>query len=135
MEERRDRYPSINALLCVLNLLYRTSSQLATTVLYYVQLNLTAHNQQCYIVIALHIQYFEIIFLLKTAFMQSQRLSELLKSEDEMYIEELSNMKETPLERQARMRERARVLKEAREKERLAFVEEKLEQKWRQKDG
>ena len=67
--------------------------------------------------------------------MQSQRLSELLKSEDEMYIEELSNMKETPLERQARMRERARVLKEAREKERLAFVEEKLEQKWRQKDG
>ena len=40
-------------------------------------------------------------------------------------------MKETPLERQARMRERAKVLKEAREKERLALVEEKLEQKWR----
>eukprot|EP00731_Ephydatia_muelleri_P034004 Em0044g24a len=58
------------------------------------------------------------------------KLSELLKAEEEMYTGELSNMKETPLERQARMRERAKVLKEAREKERLALVEEKLEQKW-----
>lgn len=59
------------------------------------------------------------------------RLSELLKAEEEKYVEELSNMRETPLERQARMRERAKDLKEAREKERLALVEEKLEQKWR----
>lgn len=38
---------------------------------------------------------------------------------------------ETVLERQAKMRERAKMLRDRREAERLAFVEKKLDQRWR----
>ena len=48
-----------------------------------------------------------------------------------MYFAEMASKQETPLERQARMRERARFLREKREEERLAFAEQKLEQRWR----
>ena len=43
----------------------------------------------------------------------------------------MAGKQETPLERQAKMRERAHRLKEKREAERLALVEQKLEQRWR----
>ena len=46
-------------------------------------------------------------------------------------MSEVASKQETMLERQARMRERARSLREKREKERLDFVEDKLEQRWR----
>lgn len=46
-------------------------------------------------------------------------------------MEEVTSKQETPLERQARMRERVRSLREKRETERQALVEEKLEQRWR----
>ena len=45
---------------------------------------------------------------------------------------EIAAKQETPLERQAKMRERAKQLRERRESERLALVEDKLEQRWRQ---
>ncbi len=51
--------------------------------------------------------------------------------EEEQQLAELVGMQETQLERQARMRERARTLKDKREVERLALVEEKLNQRWR----
>lgn len=59
------------------------------------------------------------------------RLRELLKSEEEQYLQEISSKQETVLERQAKMRERARMLRERRESERLALVEKKLDQRWR----
>ena len=59
------------------------------------------------------------------------RLRELLKSEEEQYLQEISSKQETVLERQAKMRERARMLRERRESERMALVEKKLDQRWR----
>ena len=59
------------------------------------------------------------------------RLRGLLQSEEEQYLQEISSKQETVLERQAKMRERARMLKERRETERLALVEKKLDQRWR----
>jgi len=44
---------------------------------------------------------------------------------------EMEDKQETMLERQAKMRERAKFLKEKREAERLEYVEEKLDQRWR----
>ena len=44
---------------------------------------------------------------------------------------EMASKKETVLERQARMRERAKSLKDKREAERLNLVEKKLDQRWR----
>jgi hypothetical protein len=55
----------------------------------------------------------------------------LLKSEEEQYLQEMSSKQETVLERQAKMRERARMLRERRESERMALVEKKLDQRWR----
>ena len=46
-------------------------------------------------------------------------------------MEEMLSKEETVLERQARMRERAKELKERRETERRKIVEEKLDRKWR----
>ena len=46
-------------------------------------------------------------------------------------MQEMSSKQETVLERQAKMRERARMLKEKRETERMALVEKKLDQRWR----
>ncbi|KAM9329687.1 cilia- and flagella-associated protein 53 [Gastrophryne carolinensis] len=60
------------------------------------------------------------------------RLKALLESEELKYIQEMESMEETTLERQAKMRERARSLREKREKERLALVEEKREQQFRE---
>ena len=58
-------------------------------------------------------------------------MRELLKSEEEQYLQEISSKQETVLERQAKMRERARILRERRESERMALVEKKLDQRWR----
>ena len=58
-------------------------------------------------------------------------MRELLKSEEEQYLQEISSKQETVLERQAKMRERARMLRERRESERMALVEKKLDQRWR----
>ena len=44
---------------------------------------------------------------------------------------EMASKEETVLERQARMREKAKSLRDKRETERLALVEEKLDQRWR----
>jgi len=59
------------------------------------------------------------------------RLRELLESEKDQYSAESVTTQETALERQSRLRERARQLREKREAERLAFVEEKYEQQFR----
>ena len=45
---------------------------------------------------------------------------------------EIASKKETSLERQAKMRERAKYLKDKRETERQALAEQKLEQRWRE---
>ena len=59
------------------------------------------------------------------------RLRDQLQQEEAQYMSELTSLQETPLERQAKMRERAKMLKDRREQERLALVEDKLEQRWR----
>ena len=60
------------------------------------------------------------------------RLRDLLAAEEAKYLEEVEASQETMIERQAKMRERAKFLKEKREKERLEIVAEKLDQRWRQ---
>lgn len=60
-----------------------------------------------------------------------EMLREMLLKEEHSYIEEIESMQETTLERQAKMRERAKYLKEKREQERQEFVTEKLDQRWR----
>ena len=54
-----------------------------------------------------------------------------MSEEEEQYLREMADKEETVLERQAKMRERAKQLKEKRENERMAFVHEKLEQQFR----
>lgn len=54
-------------------------------------------------------------------------------AEEQCYIEEMEAKEETTLERQAKMRERAKFLKEKREQERLKLVQEKYDQRWRYK--
>ena len=51
------------------------------------------------------------------------RLRTLLQSEEEQYTTEMAGQQETVLERQAKMRERAKMLRERKEAERLALVE------------
>lgn len=63
--------------------------------------------------------------------LRRDRLREKLRYEEEQYLLEMEDKQETMLERQAKMRERAKFLKEKREKERLDYVEEKLDQRWR----
>ncbi|XP_018416510.1 PREDICTED: cilia- and flagella-associated protein 53 [Nanorana parkeri] len=60
------------------------------------------------------------------------RLKALLEIEELKYIQEMESMQETTLERQAKMRERARSLRERREKDRLALVAEKRDQQFRE---
>ena len=55
----------------------------------------------------------------------------MLQHEEQSYMSEIAVKQETTLERQARMRERAKELRDKRETERKEFVEEKLEQRWR----
>ena len=59
------------------------------------------------------------------------RLRELLTAEEQQYQHEMESAEETVIERQAKMRDRAKSLKEKRETERLALVQGKLEQQWR----
>lgn len=55
----------------------------------------------------------------------------MLSTEEQNYVQEMEAKEETTLERQAKMRERAKFLKAKREQERLKLVEEKLDQRWR----
>ena len=55
----------------------------------------------------------------------------MLREEEESYVVEVAQQVETPIERQAKMRERAKQLREKREVERLEIVQEKLDQRWR----
>ena len=55
----------------------------------------------------------------------------LLDAEEEQYLVDIDAQQETTLERQAKMRARAKPLREKREQERLALVEEKLDIRWR----
>lgn len=61
-----------------------------------------------------------------------EKLRGILDTEEQVYIDEMDAMQETTLERQAKMRERAKQLREKRETERLALVEEKLGDRWRE---
>lgn len=54
-----------------------------------------------------------------------------MREEEESYVAEVAKHVETPIERQAKMRERARQLREKREMERLEIVQDKLDQRWR----
>ena len=55
----------------------------------------------------------------------------MLRREEEQYLMEMEQKEETTIERQAKMRERARALKDRREAERLQFVQEKYDQQFR----
>ncbi|KAG7219023.1 hypothetical protein INR49_005923 [Caranx melampygus] len=57
-----------------------------------------------------------------------RRLAELLEAEELQLLQELEEAKETMVERQARMRDRARGLRERRERERQQLVAHKMEQ-------
>lgn len=59
------------------------------------------------------------------------RLRELLEAEENKYFAEMEAFEETLLEKQAKMRERAKLLREEREKERQQLVAEKREQQFR----
>lgn len=59
------------------------------------------------------------------------RLRAMLRSEEQRYLREMEAGEETVLERQAKMRERAKFLKDKREEERLNFVQEKYDQQFR----
>lgn len=59
------------------------------------------------------------------------RLRELLASEENEYFTEMQLKEETIEEKIDRMREKTRLLKEKKEKERQDFVAEKLEQQFR----
>merc|ERR1711890_46089 len=61
-----------------------------------------------------------------------ERLREMLLVEEGNYIQEMESMEETIGDRQEKMKERARYLKEKRETERVAYVEEKLDEKFRE---
>ncbi|ELT96543.1 hypothetical protein CAPTEDRAFT_143123, partial [Capitella teleta] len=60
------------------------------------------------------------------------RLKQLLSDDEDKYLEQMAASEETTLERQAKIRERAKALKEKREAERLQIVEKKLEQQFRE---
>lgn len=51
--------------------------------------------------------------------------------EEQQFLQEMEEKKETTLERQAKMREKAKVLRDKRESERQQLVSEKLEQQFR----
>ena len=55
-----------------------------------------------------------------------------MDQEEAQYILDIDAQQETVLERQAKMRARAKTLREKREQERLAYVEEKLDIRWRE---
>ncbi|XP_064294300.1 cilia- and flagella-associated protein 53 isoform X1 [Phalacrocorax carbo] len=61
-----------------------------------------------------------------------ERLRELLEAEESRYFAEMESLEETVLEKQEKMRERAKLLREKREKERQQLVAEKREQQFRE---
>lgn len=58
----------------------------------------------------------------------------MLAEEQQQYLQEMEAAEETVLERQAKMREKARILKERREMERQDIVQQKLEEQWRSEE-
>ena len=58
-------------------------------------------------------------------------MHDLIAMEEKEYLSEMEDRHETAQDRQAKLRERANSLKEKGEKERLAMVEQKLDQRWR----
>lgn len=58
----------------------------------------------------------------------SLRLRRLLVAEEQQLLQQLEESKETTLERQVKMRERAKNLKDQRERERLQLVSDKMDQ-------
>ncbi|CAL8322531.1 unnamed protein product [Lota lota] len=63
-----------------------------------------------------------------------ERLRSLLETEEKEQLQEMENKRETVLERQARMRDRARTLRERRESERQQLVADKLDQQFREQN-
>ncbi|KAF7656012.1 hypothetical protein LDENG_00047460 [Lucifuga dentata] len=61
-----------------------------------------------------------------------ERLRIMLEAEEKQLLKEMDGKKETILEKQAKMRERVRTLKERRETERQQLVSDKLEQQFRE---
>lgn len=59
------------------------------------------------------------------------RLRQLLSQEEEEYFNLLEQNEETPHQRQEAMKQRAKILKDKREAERLKLVQEKLDQQFR----
>ncbi|XP_073199630.1 cilia- and flagella-associated protein 53 isoform X1 [Lepidochelys kempii] len=70
--------------------------------------------------------------LLATDLPSILRLRALLEAEEKSYFTEMESMEETMLEREAKMRERAKVLRETREEERQKLVALKREQQFRE---
>ncbi|KAJ8299832.1 hypothetical protein KUTeg_022579 [Tegillarca granosa] len=60
-----------------------------------------------------------------------ERLRAMLHAEEQQYLMEMEDKEETTIERQAKMRMRAKSLKDKREAERLQFVQEKYDQQFR----
>uniref|UniRef100_A0A3Q0SMA5 Cilia- and flagella-associated protein 53 n=1 Tax=Amphilophus citrinellus TaxID=61819 RepID=A0A3Q0SMA5_AMPCI len=60
------------------------------------------------------------------------RLAELLKVEEQQLLQEMEEKKEMTLERWAKMREKAKALRDKRESERQQLVSEKLQQQFRE---
>ncbi|KAM9250440.1 LOW QUALITY PROTEIN: cilia- and flagella-associated protein 53 [Cariama cristata] len=61
-----------------------------------------------------------------------ERLRELLEAEESRYFAEMEALEQTVQEKQAKMKERAKLLREKREKERQQLVAEKREQQFRE---
>lgn len=59
------------------------------------------------------------------------RLRKLLETEEQQYLQEIESRKETSLQRQEKMKEYIKALRERREKERQQLVSDKLEQLFR----
>ncbi|XP_071585927.1 cilia- and flagella-associated protein 53-like [Heliangelus exortis] len=64
-----------------------------------------------------------------------ERLHELLEGEKSQYFAEMESLEGTELDRQEKMRERAKLLREKRETARQQLVAEKLEQQFREPCG
>ena len=60
-----------------------------------------------------------------------QHLAQILAAENEAYANEIMSMQESPEDVKARMEARAKQLKDAREKERVKYVEDMNYRKWR----
>ena len=63
--------------------------------------------------------------------MRRQHLAQILAAENEQYAQEILSMQETPEDVKARMEARAKQLKDAREAERVKYVEDMNYRKWR----